>query len=411
MSKYKQFSELLTIIKKYPTPSDLVYKHKFTHDDVKDIYNQKYNDDRYIKLPLYNEDGTSVIFLNSDYYINKLNDSEELILSSNIDELSDIEDEDLIKGFVFSEIESSLAIEGVRITRAKIEKINNLKYSEMKTKNEIIVKNMLEAYSYVRENNITKENILNLYNLISNECLEDVEKLKDNNFYRHDTVNIIGGNEKIVDKGVSFLKLEKMMDDLLIYIHKDKSIEEQLLTPHVIHYYLIYLHPYFDYNGRMARVLSYWYTIKYVPSFSLLFISEAINTKKNKKRYYDSIIFSRRTNNDMTYFIEYISDIILEYSILYINYYSIMATLKGNGNVLSRSFQIALKNVLSIPKVGDGYFDWKSYHNFTSDNFSKVYFLNLLNGLVDLKILTVKKQKNVKLYKLNSKKWDLIFSE
>ena len=130
MTKYDQYSKLLTKIDKYPTPSDLVYKYKFTHDEVKDINIQKYYDTRYTKLPLYNEDGSPVIFLNSKYYINMLNDSEELIISSNIDELSNIEDEDLVNGFIFSEIESSLAIEGIRSTRAKIEKINTLKYSD-----------------------------------------------------------------------------------------------------------------------------------------------------------------------------------------------------------------------------------------------------------------------------------------
>lgn len=411
MLKYKQYTDLIKTIDKYPTPSDLIYKHKFTHNELKLLSDEKYNDNRYIKLSLLNEENQPIVYLDSSYYINKLNDSEELIFSADIDELSNIEDEDLINGFIFSEIESSLAIEGVRSTRAKIEKINTLKYSDLKTQNEIIVKNMLEAYSYVRENNITKENIYKLYNIISNNCLEDDDKLKENYYYRHDIVNIIGANERIVDKGVSYTKLETMMDNLIKYILEDKSIKELLLAPHIVHYYLIYLHPYFDYNGRMARVLSYWYTIKHVPSFSLLFISEAINTKRNKNRYYNSITFSRKSNNDITYFIEYISDIILEYSMLYVNYYSITNTLKGNGHTLSRALQVALKTVLSLPKIGDGYFDWKTYHHFTSSDFSKVHYLNLLNELASLKILTTKKQKNTKLFKLNTRKWDLLIKD
>ncbi|KFZ26034.1 MAG: Fic/DOC family protein [Candidatus Izimaplasma bacterium HR2] len=411
MSKYKEYSALINSVTKYPTPTDLIYKHKFTHDELKELNVEKFKDSKYVKLNLYDEVTEPVIYLNSDYFTNKLTDSEDLILNSNINKFSNIEDEELVNGFIFSEIESSLAIEGVKSTRAKIEKINTLKYSDLKSQNEIIVKNMLEAYSFVRENNITEVNIFNLYQIISSNCLSDDKKLLKDNYYRHDEVNIIGLNERIVDKGVSSKKLKKMMNDLILFINEEKSNEELLLAPHIIHYYLVYLHPYFDYNGRMARVLSYWYTIKHIPSFSLLFISEAINNNKNKNRYYTAIKLSRKTNNDITYFIEYISDIILEYSMLYINYYNIINKLKGNGKTINRSLQVALENVLAIPKIGDGFFDWKEYKSYSSSDFSKVQYFKLLNSLTDLKILTLKQYKNTNLYKLNSKKWDLLIKE
>ncbi|MFA7589580.1 MAG: hypothetical protein WCY22_04400, partial [Acholeplasmataceae bacterium] len=70
--------------------------------------------------------------------------------------------------------------------------------------------------------------------------------------------------------------------------------------------------------------------------------------------------------------------------------------------------EISLKYVLAIPVIGDGYFDWKDYRNFSHDDFSKQYYFKLLNSLVDLEILEYKEHKKAKLFKLNIDKWDLL---
>ncbi len=102
------------------------------------------------------------------------------------------------------------------------------------------------------------------------------------------------------------------------------------------------------------------------------------------------------------------SNIIIEYSKVYINYYNILNILKGNGNKVNRSTAVALKYVLVLPVDGEGYFSWKDYKNFTPDDFSKVQYLNLLNELTYLKVLKAKEKKNTKLFILNKSKWDLI---
>ncbi len=407
MTNYKAFQDLIETLEKYPTPTDLVYKHKFTHHELKDIFMDKFNDERFIKLPLKSENSDPLIYLDSDYLSSKLDDAENLLIGLNSSNLWDITDEDLVNGFIFSEIESSLAIEGVRSTRAKIEKIDKMTYQELKTDNERVVKNMIEAYNYVKDKDITIDNIYNLYNILSKDCLKDDEKLKGDNYYRHDGVNIIGNNERIVDTGVDYKYLEKGMNYLVTYINTPKTKTEQVFAPHIIHYYVIYLHPYFDFNGRMARVLSHWYSSRYAPYLSLLFISEAINNKSNKHRYYNAITYSRQANNDITFFIEYIADIMLEYSIIYTNYYLIYDQLEGMGHSIPRSLQVTLRNILAMPVVGDGYFNWKKYADFSNDDYSKVLYLKHLNQLVDLDVLKVKKQKNSNLYIINKKKWTL----
>ena len=187
---------------------------------------------------------------------------------------SDFRNSEILNGFVFSEIESSLAIEGIRSTRAQIEKLDQANYEDLNQLNDIIVKNMLLGYEFVKGHDITEENIFQLYKILSKKCLKDTEQLNPNALYRHDEVNIVDGANAVVDRGIDWNLLPTLMSQLIDFMNTDKTYEEHLIASHIIHYYLVYLHPYFDYNGRMARVLSFWYNLKHAPSLSLLLVSE-----------------------------------------------------------------------------------------------------------------------------------------
>ncbi len=393
---------------KYPSLALLRYKYLFKESELNEIYDFKISSKDFDKLNLLDEVGEPLLYYLSEKAILNLVGSYDLIMETEYEELNDITNEDYINGFIFSEIENSLAIEGVRSTRKKIEKIKKLNYSDLKDQNEIIVKNMLEAYDFIQSNKISEKSIFELYQILSKDCLKSDELLLDGNYYRHDIVHIVGANGAKVDSGVKHTSLSKMMKSLVDYINADKEDHEHLFASHIIHYYLVYLHPYFDYNGRMARVLSLWYSLNNIPSFGLFIISEAINNKNNKRHYYQAIKNSRSTHNDITYFIEYMSNIIISHTIMYINFYNITYGLLDKGEKVTNAQKNAIKTALIIPKIEIGYFDWKVFKSYDNDNFNKAYYLRLLNDLVKLKVLSTKMNKNAKLFILNYKKLDLI---
>lgn len=408
METYQKYQEIRNKLDHYPTESELIYRFGLTRHEINEVNQEKRNDNEYTKLMLNDQYGHPLHYWNNEKIIMNFSGSQDLIRNSVMNEFSDFRDSEIINGFVFSEIESSLAIEGVRSTRAKIEQLNKLDYANLTDMNDIIVKNMLLGYEFVKSNDINQENIFKLYNILSQKCLKDDEKLRTGSFYRHDEVNIVDAANAVVDQGVDWRMLPQFMNQLIDYIHKEKTYEEHLIASHVIHFYLIYLHPYFDYNGRMARVLSFWYNYRNSPSLSLLLVSEAINNQFHKNNYYNAIMNSRKSGNDISYFLEYMGNIILKYSKIYIDFYTLKIKLKGKGYALNRASEIALKYVLAIPVTEDGYFDWKDYRDFSHDDFTKQYYLKLLNTLAGLEILTVKEHKKVKLFRLNSKRWDLL---
>jgi len=72
----------------------------------------------------------------------------------------------------------------------------------------------------------------------------------------------------------------------------------------MIHFWMGYLHPFTDGNGRLARLLFYWYLLKKgYWAFAYLPISKMI--KKSPNQYKMAYVYSEQDDNDLTYFIDY----------------------------------------------------------------------------------------------------------
>jgi Fic family protein len=72
----------------------------------------------------------------------------------------------------------------------------------------------------------------------------------------------------------------------------------------MLHFWIAYLHPFTDGNGRLARLLFYWYLIRNgYWAFVYLPISKMI--KRSPKQYVMAYVYSEQDDNDLTYFIDY----------------------------------------------------------------------------------------------------------
>lgn len=281
---------------------------------------------------------------------------------------------DILWARVYSELEGSMNLENVPTTRTRLEQIK--KGSEPRDKNEIIAKNMLDAIEFILSRpKFNKENLYELYSILSHDCLEDNQKL-NGNFYRNDSV-YIGDYE-----GCSFEKIDECMDSLFAFVgnnlnNKASDVKEYLA--HICHYYILYIHPYFDYNGRTARMVSFWISILQDDfSTAPLFISEAIND--DKKRYYDALSETRDMENDMTYFLIYIMNTSIRYSLLYKNLNYISDKMLKKGITLTNYEKAYIKKILLGAE--EGYFDYKKFLAIANIDISKQAAFKALNKLV-----------------------------
>jgi len=94
----------------------------------------------------------------------------------------------------------------------------------------------------------------------------------------------------------------------LIKFANNQLEEETFIHPIIkaimIHFWIGYLHPFTDGNGRIARQLFYWYLIKQgYWAFVYLPISKVI--KLSPQQYIMAYVYSEQDDNNMTYFIDY----------------------------------------------------------------------------------------------------------
>ncbi len=99
--------------------------------------------------------------------------------------------------------------------------------------------------------------------------------------------------------------LENEIDKFIDFANNDsEDFIHPVIKAIMIHFWFAYLHPFTDGNGRMARLLFYWFLLrKGYWAFSYLPISSVI---KNSHQAYDmSYVYSEQDDLDLTYFINY----------------------------------------------------------------------------------------------------------
>ncbi|WP_273401834.1 Fic family protein [Traorella massiliensis] len=180
------------------------------------------------------------------------------------------------------EIISSSAIENIDFNRESVRNILRGLAPKDEEENRILgIKNGLEFIANT-DNKITELNIYQLYMMTIGNFLSDDNKLKEGSYYRHDSVYIV--SNRIEHIGLDYKKIPDFMKSLVEFINTEDSIND-LIKAIIIHLYIAYIHPYFDGNGRMARLIHLWFLIQKGYQ-STLFIPFSSQIEKSRKLYY-----------------------------------------------------------------------------------------------------------------------------
>ncbi|KAB4605790.1 Fic family protein [Pseudoflavonifractor sp. BIOML-A6] len=209
------------------------------------------------------------------------------------------------------EIASTLTIENIDFSRDSVRKI--LKGYAPTDESEDRIYGMKKGLEFISDlnNKITEDNIFTLYQMTIGDFLDSDDKLMPGQYYRHDSVYIMG--QVVEHTGLPHQKLNEYMGGLITFINEESDMND-LLKAAVIHFYIGYLHPYFDGNGRMARLLHLWYLVQQGYS-STLFIPFSSYVEKSRKQYYSA--YTQVEENEkisgvldvtsfLVYFIEYV---------------------------------------------------------------------------------------------------------
>lgn len=182
------------------------------------------------------------------------------------------------------EIVATSAIESIDFNRDSVRNI--MKGLAPKDEEENRIYGLKQGFEFIskRENKITEENIYKLYMMAIGNFLDDDNKLKQGSFYRHDTVFVM--SDKVEHSGIDYKKLPEYMKAFTDFANADDGIND-LLKATMLHFYIAYLHPYFDGNGRMARLIQMWFLIQKGYK-STLFVPFSSYIEKSRRKYYDA---------------------------------------------------------------------------------------------------------------------------
>lgn len=183
-----------------------------------------------------------------------------------------------------TEIIATSAIENIDFSRDSVRSI--LSGQASKNEEEKRIEGLKKGLEFISDpgNKITEENLYKLYKMAIGKYLDEENQLKEGNLYRHDSVYVAG--TKVEHTGISYKQVPSYMKSLVKYINQKDDIQD-LMKACIIHFYIAYVHPWFDGNGRMARLVHLWFLVQRGYQ-SVLFVPFSSLIEKTRKQYYDA---------------------------------------------------------------------------------------------------------------------------
>ena len=249
-------------------------KMKYKYENDFDSFLQTLKELYYKTLPLCDFDNNNIVFMENLAVINQ--NTIKLLLQSQNQHYGIKSAED--------EIIATSAIENIDFSRDSVRKI--LKGMAPVDEQEYRISGIKSGLEFIADtdNKITEKNLYKLYIMTVGNFLPSDNKLYEGNLYRHDTVYIV--SDHVEHLGLDYKKVPECMKSLISFINAKDNIND-LIKAAIIHFYIAYVHPYFDGNGRMARLVHLWFLIQKGYQ-SALFIPFSSQIDKSRKAYYDA---------------------------------------------------------------------------------------------------------------------------
>lgn len=193
-------------------------------------------------------------------------------------------------------IHSSLKIEANSLSLNQVRDVINGKLVLGKQKEIQEVKNAYAAYEKISEIQPYRiKDLQKIHGIMTKYLLEE------SGCFRHGEEGVFNGEECIFMAPPARL-VPQLMTRLFDWMEKAHAEVHPLILSSVFHYEFVFIHPFADGNGRMARL---WHTAilsKWKPIFEYIPIESQI--EKFQSDYYDAIARCHVTGNS-TYFIEF----------------------------------------------------------------------------------------------------------
>lgn len=307
----------------------------------------------YLPLPL---DNGSLFLVDDDLTPQK----EEL--ESLLRTINNMNNKDFSKRVLFGqEIKSNNTIEGYNDDISLVKSVIKHPTSCLNEEQRKRILNMYRGYKYIlQDKEINKDNLRELYNILSDGLLSKGDLDNMGEYYRLDPVYIFYSAilSKDPDMGIDASLLEERMNILLEYLNSKNNFScmtDYFIRSQIAHFYFVYLHPYYDINGRTSRTTAMWYLIN-KEAYPYIIFNRAIQLDKNT--YYTVIRDGRRFHN-VTYFLNYM----LKNTLIELEKEYTMEMISDNAMYELTDGEIQTLYYILSMKSNLTYFDFCSFYN------------------------------------------------
>lgn len=204
---------------------------------------------------------------------------------------------------IVEEVKSTNDIEGVHSTKKEIREIIERKgthYHRLQS----VVHRYLELLGEEEIKFDTCQDIRNFYDDFTHQEItrENPQNRLDGSLFRKEPVQIEAATGKTIHQGLyPESRIIEALDQALRILHSEEY--PLLIRLALFHYFFVYIHPFYDGNGRTDRfITSYFLSRKF---HRLLAVRLSIYIKRNQSRYYHMLeeADSEKNRGDMTPFV------------------------------------------------------------------------------------------------------------
>lgn len=225
-------------------------------------------------------------------------------------DLDEREKRQFITHGVMEEAIASSQLEGANTTR-KVAKRMLREGRKPRNKSEQMIANNYQAMVFIekemKSSKLSLDVVQDLHIMLTKKTLDSE---KDEGRLRNDRDEIVvqdatDGTIYHTAPREEFMRRE--LERLIAYANddlKDGGFVHPIFKAIFLHFWIGYLHPFVDGNGRLARALFYWYLLKNdYWGFAYLPLSKVI--KNSPIQYGMAYIYAEQDDNDLTYFLDY----------------------------------------------------------------------------------------------------------
>lgn len=211
----------------------------------------------------------------------------------------------ILKSLIEEAITSS-QLEGAATTRAVAKEMLRSGRQPVNHAERMIFNNYItitKLRDYVNEP-LSVDLLLEFHRLISKETLEAPEQEGRFRTAADGDIRVYDEKDRVLHTPPAPKVIDESIRRLCNFANEEDGEEfvHPVIRGIILHFWLAYLHPFVDGNGRTARALFYWFLLKKKYwLFEYLSISRIM--RRASIQYYRSFLYAETDDNDLTYFI------------------------------------------------------------------------------------------------------------